>query len=53
MGNIVKVVEYTSDYTLERRFALKIDGKFPVHLDYSTRAEADDAARKALGTDGV
>ena len=48
MTNVVNVVEYTSDYTGEQRFALKIDGGFPTHLDFRTRAEADIAARKVL-----
>jgi hypothetical protein len=36
----LEIVEYTSDYTGEQRFALRIDGRYPPELDFSTAEEA-------------
>jgi hypothetical protein len=39
----IEIFEYISDYTLERRFAVKVDGRFPPELDFHTRELAEQA----------
>ncbi len=41
MTQEISIEEYTSDYSGEQRFAIRVDGKFPQHLDFDTRGDAE------------